>query len=279
MTHEKITTTVVAPLTNISQASEAVEKALAGNAMAALPSDFVWKDLESILPTRRRARGSMETTFVPPFVQYVLTHKEAGACVFVDFPRKEVTAVLNLGTPESPGHADNEAIFKPKATAEYDALSIIGYGSIGQKKAAEFIEDWRDCITCYANGEAINTAHAIAAIRNVTIEALEKMESVVEQLGESRTTFESVKATSKHTLPQFIHFTCRPYDMLQSRTFVLRVGMQTGDKYPSLRLTLVHKEVHEQEMADELAAVVREAFAKTPEGKDLPVYIGTYAPR
>jgi uncharacterized protein YfdQ (DUF2303 family) len=257
----------------IDQAKGAVADALKDRAVVAIPDNFTTHDLENYMPTRRRARGVMDTRVVKDFAAYTKGHAEAGACVFVDADNFTATAVLNLGTPDAPGHTDNRAKLQPKKTAAYAALKLHASGQgMKQATAAEFLEDFADHIQCFNDQGAITPPKAIAALRKLTIEAMRKLESSEQSLSASRSAFESVQATSVDPIPTTIYFTCVPYADLKERMFVLRLGVQTGGDKPTIVLRIVKQETHDEEMANELAQLVREALNKT-----VPVMVGSYS--
>jgi uncharacterized protein YfdQ (DUF2303 family) len=256
----------------IANANAAMES-VADDAVA-LPSDFNLHDLENLKPTRRRTRGNMVTRFIAPFAQYALAHAEEGASVFIDPSDMTATAVLNLGTPILPGHADNKAIFEPRRTAAYTALENIVDDPQTQRRIAEFCEDWPEHLKFYRESNEITPPQAIAAIRKITIEAARKLESKVGQLSANQSTFESIQAKSgdKDELPTHIYFKCKPYEDLQERQFVLRLSVITTDDKISLRLRIQTTEKHQEEMAGELVKKLTEAFNGA-----LPVLVGSYA--
>ena len=90
--------------------------------VAALPNDFNLHDLENFQPFRRRARGAMTTRFIAPVAAYVAGHAEDGAYIFIDAKDLTATAILNLGGPSAPGHADNLTVMALQRTAAYAAL-------------------------------------------------------------------------------------------------------------------------------------------------------------
>lgn len=239
----------------------------------ALPSEYAVHDLERMLPLRRRARGSMTTSAVEDFAAYVLQHKHAGAAVFVDQGRMSALAVLNLGTATAPGHADNTATLQAQASAAYTALRAVANGAAQkQQTVAEFLEDWPGVVKCYHEGTEISPPKAIAAVRTLTLESMRKLEASEGQLSASRSTFESVKASSgPDPLPTHVYFSCAPYLGLAERTFVLRVGVRADEKAPGITLRVVNAEQHAEDMAAELANLVRGAL-----GAVLPVLVGAY---
>lgn len=247
------------------------------SAVIALPDNYATHDLERYLPTRRRARGRMLTTSVNDFAAYATTHREPGASVFIDAVKMRATGVLNLGTPDQPGHADNQAVLELEQTAAYKAMRVACNGHKSQQTLAEFLEDWPDAVQAFAAGEQIAASKAVAAIRKITIESLRKLESEEQQLSATRSAFESVAATSTEKLPTHIHFRCVPYAGLAERTFVLRLAIHTGDRAPQLSLRIVNDELHAEQMAQELCDLLRITFEAHVGDSPLPVLIGHYA--
>lgn len=257
----------------IREARSAVNAAFEGDGFVALPNHFQKHDLEAWLRHRRRARGVMTTNALKDFAAYTKAHSEAGASVFVNANDMTAIAVLNLGTPDIPGHADNSAKLQQRKTAAYQALIAHASGKpLTQTVAAEFLEDWPELIECFNDAGPIKLPKAIGAIRKLTIEAMRKLESSEQSLGASKSAFESVQATSADPIPTTIYFQCLPYQDLPERLFVLRLGVQTGGDKPAIVLRIVKAEQHAEEMANELADLVRDSLGGT-----LPVMIGEYA--
>ena len=242
------------------------------NGAAALPDNFKLHDLEDYLPTRRRIRGSMSTSVIADFATYATTNMQTGAAVFIDPKTMSATAVLNLGTPALPGHCDNTAKLEPERTAAYKAIRAITAGMpVSQTVAAEFLEDWANIILCFKDGELVPANKAVAAVRNITIEALRKVASEEQQLSASKSAFEKISASSESApIPGEIHFVCQPYKDLPQRTFVMRLGIITSEK-PTLTLRIIKIEEHEEQMAGELADLITKAIKE-----DMPVMIGKY---
>jgi uncharacterized protein YfdQ (DUF2303 family) len=271
-TKEAITTLQEAA--SIDAAKSALVDTTATKELTALPSDYKLHDLEQYLPNRRRARGTMETAVVAAFGEYVVAHGEAGVCVFVNQDSMTATAVLNLGTPEAPGHTDNRAKLELKKTAAYRALLQHATGSgLKQATVAEFLEDWPTVISCFNEAGPIAPAQAVAAIRKLTVESMRKLESSEQLLSTARSAFESVTATSADPLPTTIVFLCQPYADLQYRPFVLRLGVLTGDGKPTITLRITKAEEHAEDMAEELGSLIEQQFSD----QNVPVLLGSYS--
>ena len=259
---------------SINAAAIAMSNADNSDHMVALPSDYKVHDFEQHLPNRRRARGTMTTSALLAFADYAKTHGENGTTVFVDPENMRAVAVLNLGSTSIPGHADNTAKLTLQRTAAYTALINHANGQ-GHKQAtiAEFLEDWAANVHCFTDAGEVPTPRAIAAVRKITIEAMRKQESTEQQLGSSRSAFESVQATSTEPLPNTIYFKCQPYADLSERLFVLRLGVLTGNDKPAINLRIVKQETHQESMALELASLIEAQF----DDGNVPVLLGTYS--
>lgn len=262
----------------ILKAGTSVSSAISGGddstrGAIALPNNFEIKDLEKYMPNRRRVTGNMATSVVADFAKYAALNKEEGAAIFIDPKSMSATAVLNMGTPANPGHCDNTTTLAAERTAAYTALLQITQRNVshGQKDIAEFVEDWSGIIKC-SNGDEIINSKAIAAIRSITIEALRKIGNEEKNLGTTRTAFENIEATSEHTIPTEISFTCVPYKDMAQRTFAMRLGILTGSDKPSIVLRIIKVEEHEEQMAMELADLVSDAI-----GEGMPVMIGKFS--
>lgn len=243
--------------------------------LVALPEEFKVHDLEQYMLMRRRARGTMTTQALGDFGAYVKTHAEAGATIFVSPESMNARAVLNLGTKEVPGHADNRAEFAPPKLAAYLALLKIHISTLNQQDAAEFLEDWIGQWQGFHDSDQLTPAATIAAVRNVKIEELRRAETSVGQLSAERSAFDQIKASSgANKLPTHIYFKCVPFLGFEERTYVLRLAVRTGgaNTVPTLTLRIVNNEAHAEALGQELATKVRAEI-----GEALPVHLGSYS--
>jgi uncharacterized protein YfdQ (DUF2303 family) len=270
---DKETLTALQEGAAIVQAAGALAAAEDTKEIVALPNDYSLHDLEKFLPLRRRNRGSMNTVSLTHFAAYTKEHHEQGGTVFVDQVAMNATAVLNLGTSDAPGHADNLAKLQPEKTAAYKALLQHANGAgFTQKAIAEFLEDWADNCACFGSDvQPIKVSQAVAAVRKITIDAMRKVESEEQSLGATKSAFESVQASSKEPLPTLIIFKCQPYADLERRDFALRLGVLTGEATPKVNLRISKIEEHQELMAAELADRIT-----TEMDAAIPVMLGAY---
>lgn len=225
----------------------------------ALPNDYTAHDMEKFGSGRRRARGGMTTSSAPSLAAYVARHAQPGSTVFVDANKMHAVAVLNIGTLDAPGHADDTATLVAETTAAHAALRKATLSApLSQRDFAEWLEDWWTQIECEDQNECrLQVKHAVAAVRRVTIDAARKVETAEGQLSAERSAFESVKVRSDAGgLPALLRFTCEPYKGLSARTFDVRVRVRTGDKEPMFVLQVIRDEWHREQMAEEFSGIV-----------------------
>lgn len=239
--------------------------------VAAIPDNFQIEDLERYMPTRRRAAGVMGTPYINDFVAYTQMHKQDGCCIFVNADEMAATAVLDLGSPQQPGHCDSKAKLALKPTAAFAALKKFMNMGKTQREMAEWLEDWAPILDALDGTTPIGMPQAIAAVRSISIEAIAKSNSEEQALSSERTAFESVKVSAtKETLPTFITMKCKPYPELAERDFVMRLSVTTDGK-PVMALRPQGWEEAVEQMANEFANDLRASIENT-----MPVLIGTY---
>lgn len=153
----------------IGAASEAVAVAELSLSLLALPNDFTAHDIERFAINRRRPRGTMTARSIDHFVGYIDQRHQNGATVFVDPADLSATAVLDMGTRDAPGHCDDTASLTMVPTAAYATARSIWHGAqMPQRKAAEWVEDWSDYLTCFDDdGAEIANKHAASALRAI----------------------------------------------------------------------------------------------------------------
>jgi uncharacterized protein YfdQ (DUF2303 family) len=226
--------------------------------------------IEHLMQGRSRFRGALKTSVLSEFVGYLKRHS-GGAC-FIDADNMTATAYLNLGTPEKPGHADWSASLNLKPTAAYQALIAVEGKGLTQKQMVEWIEDWSAHLGAVRGGAPIAINHALAAIREISIEAKKNVTSTDRDFGASKSSLEEIEARSKAGLPTHLEFTCMPYPGFQQRQFVLRLSIITGEA-PALKLRIVGKEQAEEDIAQEFKNLLLDQI-----GGSAALTIGKFSP-
>ncbi len=235
------------------------------------PDNMSIHDLEKYMPNASRYRLSFETTSTEDFIAYNHEFSIEGATCFVDAERMRAKSIFDLGTVESPGHKQSTAQLQLKKTAAFKAIYQINGDAMGQKQAAEFIEDWADFIQVTAqDGSEMNANAAAHSLQKLTIESAKSVTSNVHDFGESTQSMDSIEARSEKALPAQINFTCITYQGLTERTFTLRVGILTSGDKPKLVFRILQLEAMEEAIAEEFKNILVDAFADL----ELKTYIG-----
>lgn len=227
-----------------------------------LPESAKVIDLEKFQAGRSRFRGIFSTHSLNDFALYVVERAAPGARGFINQDEMSCTLLFNLGTTEVPGHADDRAVLRLKATAGYTAAQSIGGRGISQKDLSDWIEDWHQYLTPVDEaGNAIPVAKAIAAVRTITIKASSESETTVGDTGASRSAMDQIEARSKETLPVSLQFRTIPFEGLTEQQITLRLSVITSGAVPVLKLRWVGEEVQREDIAQEFKAVLQRNIA------------------
>jgi len=224
---------------------------------AVLPEGAKVLDLEKYQAFRSRFRGTFSTHSLADFSTYVLDRAGASARGFIDQDLMSCTLLFNLGDPANPGHADDRAVLKLKATAGYTAAQQIAGNRLAQKDLSDWIEDWHQYLTPVDDaGNPIPVAKAIAAVRTITVKATSESETTVGDTSASRSAMDQIEARSKETLPTALLFNVVPFDGLTEQQINLRISVITSGPVPVLKLRWVGEEVQREAIAEEFKSVL-----------------------
>ncbi|WP_417500770.1 DUF2303 family protein [Marinobacter sp.] len=246
----------------------------------ALPENVKLADLEPFMNERRRYRGSMATTVLEDFIDYVAAVTEAYDTTSDEFPcfvnpeTMSARTFFNLGDQDNPGHGDHTAHLKLKRTSTFEEVLKINGDKLEQRQLAEWMEDWVDVLAATnEHGETMPMSAAVAAIRRITIGSNAEATSEETSFSSRRSAMAEVEAKNRDQLPAFLAFTCEPYQGLSERTFTLRLNVITGEK-PRIGVRIVRLETAEEEMAKELEELLRKGFEDTA----VRTFVGTFQP-
>jgi len=242
--------------------------------LVAVNDNYKVLDLEKFQDGRDRARGVLNTPSLEDFKSYVLDAQSEDAPVFVDHKNVSATAVLNYKDHAyAQGHCDHLANLKLESTVVWSKLNSLKDRKLSQRDFAVFIEDWVSVLEITdADGNVISGAQALAAIRNMKIDASVSADHSVGNLSESRSRFEQVEARSKEEFtPAYFKIYDSAYLGLDERLIVLRLIINTNDEKPVFSIQIVKEELLCNEIIQEFKEKVIELLP------DNPVRIGTFA--
>ena len=251
--------------------------------LAAIHQDYNVADLEQFQEGRNRARGLLKTPSFEDFKSYVLSaepkHNEDGAItllgapVFVDHKNVSATAILNFALKGfSQGHCDHKALLQLEPTVVWSKLNALKDRKLSQRDFAVFLEDWVSVLEITdATGNVIGGAQALAAVRNMKIDATVSADHSVGNMSESRSRFDQVEARSKEEFtPAYFKIRDSAYFGLDERLIVLRLVINTNDDKPVFSIQIVKEELLLDEIIQDFKAKVIELLP------DNPVRIGTF---
>lgn len=240
---------------------------------AVLPEGAKVLDLEKYQALRSRFRGTFSTHSLADFSAYVVDRAGAGARGFINQDEMSCILLFNLGDTIMPGHADDRAVLKLKATAGYTAVQRVAGERLAQKDLSDWIEDWHQYLTPVdAEGNPIPVAKAIAAVRTITIKATSESENTVGDTSASRSAMDQIEARSKETLPTALLFNVIPFEGLIEQQITLRISVITSGSAPVLKLRWVGEEVQREAIAQEFKAVLEDKI-----GSAAKLSLGSFA--
>ncbi|MFK0090846.1 DUF2303 family protein [Pseudomonas sp. NPDC090755] len=244
----------------VDQALVAAGKSLDTNTPTVLvPDSSTVLDLERYQSHRSRFRGTYSTHSLADYTAYVVERAAPAARGFIDQDNMSCIVLFNLGTPDEPGHADDRAMLRLKASAAFAAVQAVCGQSLAQKSMSDWIEDWNQHLSATdENGASMSIAKAIAAVRTITVKASSESDHAVGETRASRSTMDQIEASSKETLPAWLDFKVIPFEGLGEQVIRLRVSVITSGSQPVLKLRWIGEEAQREAIAQEFKMVLEE---------------------
>jgi uncharacterized protein YfdQ (DUF2303 family) len=240
--------------------------------VAVLPQNFNVVDLERFQSGRNRFRGTFSTHSLADYSTYVVERAAPAARGFIDQDNMSCIVLFNIGTAEEPGHADDRAVLRLKASAAFAAVQAVCGQSLVQKAMSDWIEDWNQHLAATdENGQTMTIVKAIAAVRTITVKASSESDHAVGETRASRSTMDQIEASSKETLPAWLDFKVIPFEGLGEQVIRLRVSVITSGPQPVLKLRWIGEEAQRENIAQEFKAVLDKKV-----GASAALSIGTF---
>lgn len=237
-----------------------------------VPQNFNVVDLERYQEGRNRFRGTYSTHSLVDFGAYVVERSAPDARGFIDQDAMSCVVLFNIGTPDQPGHADDRAVLRLKASAAFAAVQAVCGQNLAQKAMSDWIEDWNQHLAATdENGATMSIAKAIAAVRTITVKASSESDHAVSETRASRSAMDSIEASSKETLPAWLDFKVIPFEGLGEQVIRLRVSVITSGSQPVLKLRWLGEEAQREAIAQEFKQVL-----ETKVGASSKLALGTF---
>lgn len=218
-------------------------------------------DLEQFEQGRHRKRGIFATQDIGSFGAYIEGNASfEHTSVFINKDQMQAVAILNFDADGfEQGHLDHKAVLTAEPTVMFrKLLSMHDMGRCKQKLFAEFLEDWgHKVIARDADGNEIENAKAINAVRNMRIDESAQTDSHAGNYRETRSRLESVEAKSiDGALPAYFTVNDECYQGIAPRTLDLRLGISNDDGQPVFKLEIKALQSVRDELAKEFADII-----------------------
>lgn len=242
--------------------------------VVALPDNFKVTSLDKYMANKSRFTGVFATSRPASFVKYHESQNRE-VDVFVDPKKMTALSIYDLGTLAEPGHCGHNAKLTMERTAEFSAyITTVGM-TVSQRDLAEWLGDWRDYITAIDEDDVTIPIKAlISTVRNITVEALAKRDTVEGSYSSNKSTLESVEAkSSAGKLPKVIKFTCVPYNGLPEQTFVFRISIKPAADKTTFGSYRVRGDAEDEKTAENFCMLIEKEL-----GGVSNIYHGTFTP-
>lgn len=234
-------------------------------------------DLEKYSKTKRRMNGSFETNSIAALAEFaVSTIKESSE---IDTPScfvgedGKASLFFNFGSIENPLHQDLTGSVSLKKTAIFKAIENLKDEQLTQRELAEFIEDFNDYIVALdKNGEEILQSSAIAAIRDMSIEAQRNVGQKSEDYRDESSAFASVEAKFKGATPAYLKFNIQPFSEMSEYQFIFRISVLTTND----RINLTLRCARWDEILEAVNVEFQEKLTEKLEPLNVKTFIGNW---
>lgn len=244
--------------------------------VALIPDDMSLKSLEPQHENRFSFRASFKTSVIDDFVNYAMdsVNPEYINRCYIDPESMAASIIFDVGTMEKPKHGNHKANVRLEKTAPFKALLDVDGEPMTQKRVSDWIEDNDEFIQVFDTvGTPMKASAAAAAVRRMTVEAIQKIESEVSDFGQSMSAMDEISVRAENQQPAAIKFNCIPYVGLSERTFEMRISARSSGREPVLILSIRSLEIVKEQMADEFKGIIAGRFEDT----EIKTMIGNFS--
>lgn len=222
-------------------------------------------DLDTYADGKRRKTGEYRTANVADFVRFIKDETTPEQCkIFVDDDTMSATAYLNYGHDGfEQGKLDYKAVVELKMTPVFQKLVNLHYNTVSQRDLIDFLTDYAPVLTpVNTQGETINIGNAINALRQIKIDETKNTQNDVQNFGETRSTFENVKArTADDNMPVMFHISDACYQSLSKTDITMRLVIHAKDGKPYFKLMINAIDLLQLERAETFVKMINDDLA------------------
>lgn len=234
-------------------------------------------DLQKFSKTKRRMNGHFRTSSISALAEFAKsTIKESPE---IDTPScfvgedGQAALFFNFGSIENPLHQDLTGSVNLKKTAVFKAIERLKDDQLTQRELSEFIEDFNIYVTALdRNGDEIQQSSAIAAIRDMSIEAQRNVGQKSEDYRDESSAFASVEAKFKGATPAYLKFNIQPYSEMGNYEFIFRISVLTTND----RISLILRCARWDEILESVNLEFQEKLSESIEPLGVNTFIGNW---
>lgn len=226
----------------------------------ALPDGVTIHSLEKYSSAPVRMRQNFHTERPSDFIAYVSDNKSDSTSIYVAADGARTKAILDHGTVDFPEFGEHTALLNLKKTRAFIALETLCSKSRNQQDLIDYLEDWAKDGTaeCLRDGEKVNTALAIVAVRKVEIKASAQSTHAQGDFNVATSSVASLDVTgATERMPTHIVLKSPIYNVTAERDIVCRIGITGDEGKPQIRLRIMQIEMHEEAVAREIESLMR----------------------
>jgi uncharacterized protein YfdQ (DUF2303 family) len=210
--------------------------------------------IERFQTNPKRHRASVVTTSPTDFAKYVKEFKTDETRIFFDRNKKQAIAIIDYGDATTAGWGQHTIKLELLLHEMFDhALGLSNQKQINQDPLVEFIMDWPEYLTFYADcpmadgfadekRDAIPIQKAVTAIRNVKVKNNKTSVSITADNGHNRSAMElvEIEANGIDKLPAAIVVHSPVFQFTDAQSFAIRITSTSDvDGDPVFRLRII----------------------------------------
>ena len=222
-------------------------------------------DMERFEDGKRRKTGEYRTHSIADFVRFVKDETQPENCkIFVNDSDMTATAYLNYGADGfEQGKLDYRALLGLCKTPIFEKLLSLHHNARSQRDFIDFLTDYAPVLSAAnAQGDDIDIGLAINQLRQIKIDETKNTNSEIQNFGETRSTFENVKArTVDDNTP--IGFVVRDscYQSLPKIDISLRLIIKSIDGKPFFTLIINALDLLQLDCAERFVELINKGLA------------------
>lgn len=241
---------------------------------AVVPGGSTVESLERLMNNPSRMQQRFKTTRISDFVDYVQANHTATTTAYVSPDGSGAKALIDHGTEDAPEWGDHKATLSLEKAPAFAAVERAASGrTLDQQDVIDLLEDWGPggSLAPMRDGEDMDLAKALSAIRKVTISAKHESTHEHNDFAQSRSAMDQIEAQGRDVpMPGQLKLNSPVYVGMQTRTVIVRVSLMTSGEKPGFRLRILR----EQELLEDVSHELVERLQNSLEDHCRQVLVG-----